>query len=89
MMNKLKKIFKYNKKPDAILSTKGPISIDGAPDEENCIHFKMWNAYGGKVIQTHRFDRIKDKVHRSMYIITDNQDIGQEIGKIITMEALR
>ena len=80
-MNKLKKIFKYNKKP---------VSIDNAaPDEDNCIHFKMWNAYGGKVIQTHRYDRNKDKVHRSMYIITDNQDIGHEIGKIITMEALR
>lgn len=87
-MNKLKKIFKYNKKPDAILSTEEPTWL-GAPDEENCIHFKMWNAHGGKVIQTHRYDRIKDKVHRSMYIITDNQDIGQEIGKIITMEALR
>lgn len=59
------------------------------PDNEKCLNFRVWFANGGKVIQTHRYDRHKDRTLTSMYVVTENQDFGREIDKIVTMENLR
>jgi hypothetical protein len=59
------------------------------PDSDRCLNFKVWFANGGKVVQTNRYDRIKDRSQTSMYVITDNQDFGREIDKIVTMDSLR
>ena len=59
------------------------------PDTERCLNFKVWFANGGRVVQTSRYDRVKDRNQTSMYVITDEQDFGQEINKIVTMESLR
>ena len=58
-------------------------------DYERTISFQIYFAQGGRVIQTRRYDRAKDRSHISLYIVTEDQDLGQEIDKIITMEALR
>lgn len=62
--------------------------LDG-PDGDKCLQFRVWFANGGKVIQTSRYDRLKDRNFTSMYVITEGQDFGHEIDKIVTMENLR
>jgi hypothetical protein len=59
------------------------------PDHDRCLNFKVWFANGGKVVQTNRYDRHKDRSQTSMYVITADQDFGKEIDKIVTMENLR
>jgi hypothetical protein len=41
------------------------------------------------VIETRKYDRIKDVNHTKLHIVVDSEDLGNSIGKIITMEALR
>jgi hypothetical protein len=53
------------------------------------MRFTVFKASGGFVIETRTYDRRKDESNNSIYVITENQDLGQELGKIITMESLR
>jgi len=56
---------------------------------ERAVQFTVYNANGGRVVETRRYDRQKDRSQTGLYIITSDQDFGHEIDKIITMEALR
>jgi len=58
-------------------------------DSDRGIRFTAYKAAGGMVVETNFYDRIKDRSHRTLHIITDDKDLGQEIGKIITMETLK
>lgn len=53
------------------------------------LNFKVYPASGGRVIETRRYDEHKDRTHYGLYIITNDQDLGPEIDKIITMESLK
>jgi hypothetical protein len=53
------------------------------------MRFTLYKASGGFVIETRAYDRRKDENVNSMYVITDEKDLGEELGKIITMESLR
>jgi hypothetical protein len=68
------------------LVSAGHTSID---QPERSIQFTVYNASGGRVIETRRYDRHKDRSNTGLYIITNDQDFGKEIDKIITMEALK
>ena len=68
------------------ISTAGPASID-QPDR--AMHFTVYNANGGRIVETRRHDRQKDRSINGLYIITSEQDFGHEIDKIITMESLK
>lgn len=66
--------------------TVGPAQID---QPERAIQFTVYNANGGRVIETRRYDKKTDRSSNGLYIITNDQDFGREIDKIITMEALK
>lgn len=68
-----------------------PIAVRDSddPDNEKSLQFRVWFANGGRVIQTNRYDRHKDRHHTAMYVVTEDQDFGREIDKIVTMENLR
>lgn len=68
------------------LSVDNDKSID---QPERAIHFTVYQANGGRVIETRRYDRQKDRHTNGLYVITSEQDFGREIDKIITMEALK
>ncbi len=61
-------------------------SID-QPDR--AIQFTVYTANGGRVVETRRYDRQKDRNTNGLYVITSDQDFGKEIDKIITMEFLK
>lgn len=50
---------------------------------------KIYRASGGTVIETKKYDRQKDRNFNQLHIVTHEQDLGESIGKIITMESLR
>ena len=53
------------------------------------IRFEVYRANGGTVIETRRNDRRTGDSIYELHVISTDQDIGEEIGKIITMEALK
>jgi len=63
-----------------------PAAID---QPERAIQFTIYNANGGRVVETRRYDRKTDRSSNGLYIITSDQEFGREIDKIITMESLK
>jgi len=53
------------------------------------LNFTIYGARGGKIIECRRYNQKLDRSDNILYIIHDNQDLGAEVGKIITMEALQ
>lgn len=53
------------------------------------IKFEVYRANGGTVVETRRYNRKNDDNIYELHVITDTQDVGQAIGQIITMEALK
>lgn len=65
-------------------------SVDRSIDQpDRAIHFTVYNANGGRVVETRRYDRKTDRSISGLYVITNDQEFGKEIDKIITMEALK
>jgi hypothetical protein len=57
--------------------------------ESNGMRFQLYRATGGYVIEVRSYDEHKDRTNTSMYVITDDRDLGEELGKIVTMECLK
>lgn len=53
------------------------------------MNFTVYRANGGHIIEHRIYDRKTDRNNNSLHIITDDKDLGEEIGKIITLENLR
>jgi len=69
------------------------IQLSDRPDEVRIsatgIRFEVYRANGGTVIETRRIDRRSGDNLFELHVISGDQDIGAEIGKIITMESLK
>jgi len=53
------------------------------------IRFEVYRANGGTVIETRRNDRRSGDSIYELHVVAGDQDIGEELGKIITMESLK
>lgn len=53
------------------------------------MRFDLFKASGGYIVETRYYDAKTDRTHNKLHIIKDDQDIGEAMGKIITMESLR
>jgi hypothetical protein len=66
------------------------LSVDTSPSiDSNGFRLQVYKANGGIVVETKRYDHRRDENNNSLYVITEDKDLGEEIGKIITMENLR
>jgi hypothetical protein len=57
-------------------------------DHNRGFNFTVYNATGGKVTQIQNYDPVKDKTSSSLYIITDKENLGEELSLIIMKESL-
>ena len=74
-----------SKRPrNSIVSARDSHELDGEP-----IRFNIFRANGGTVVQTHVYDRQKDRSFQQLHIVGHDQDLGESLGKIVTMESLR
>lgn len=53
------------------------------------LSFTVYRANGGYIIEHRAYDKKHDRNNSGLHIITDDKDLGEEIGKIITFESLR
>jgi len=58
-------------------------------DDENVIHFTLYGASGGKIVEAVRYDPKNDRERVNRYVITDNDAIGDVLAKVVTMECLK
>lgn len=70
---------------DRIVSTS--TSSDFA-HRQNPLHFRIYDAKGGKVVEVYRYDRKTDRENSSLYVVENNENLGDEITKIIFLENL-
>jgi hypothetical protein len=78
--------------PSPKMSRNHPIStISGRAnvDSEPTLQFKVYSAVGGKIVEFSRYDPKSDRTDRQIYIIGKDEDFGEKIAKISTLEALR
>jgi hypothetical protein len=64
-----------------------PVEADSL--NSNGMRFNLYKASGGFVIETRIYDERNDRNINKLHVITEDQNLGEEIGKIITMESLR
>ena len=53
------------------------------------MRLQIYKASGGFVVETRNYDRRTDRNATTMHVITEEQDLGEALGKIVMMEALR
>jgi hypothetical protein len=53
------------------------------------MRMQIYRASGGYVVETRSYDSHKDRHHNTMHVITEEQDLGDCLGKIVMMEALK
>jgi hypothetical protein len=73
-----------NKVSKGSLVARDSHELDGEP-----LRFNIFRANGGTVVQTHIYDRQKDRSFQQLHIVGHDQDLGESLSKIITMESLR
>jgi len=64
------------------------IEIDGPIGGTSGLNFTVFNATGGKVIQFASYDPTRDHKRVSLYVVTDKDNLGEELAQIITREGL-
>ncbi len=60
-------------------------------DEESHepMRFTVYNANGGKILETRTYDKRNDRWLSSLHVIENNEEFGEAIGKIVFMEMLK
>jgi len=53
------------------------------------MRMQIYKASGGYVVETRTYDSHKDRHYNTMHVITESQDLGDSLGKIVMMEALK
>jgi hypothetical protein len=77
---------KYASTATGLIAT--PVKIQNEIDDHPGLNFTVYNAVGGKVVQIRSYNTTTDRHKSMLYVITDKEDLGYEVGQIITMERL-
>lgn len=51
--------------------------------------FTLYSANGGTVVELRDYDSNTDRVKNILYVIPSDKDLGEQLGHIVTMEALK
>ncbi len=72
-------------------ATKASLQAASRPvgDHRDSMNFQICRATGGYIVEYSNYDRKRDEHNRHLHIITDEQDLGDSISKIVTIEILR
>ena len=62
---------------------------DRGVSDEPVMRFKVYSAIGGRIVEFSRHDHRVDRHDHTLYIINNDEDFGQRIAKIATLENLK
>lgn len=60
-----------------------------SPANSPVMHFRIYSAENGKIIEFNRYDSVKDRTITKNYIIGKEEDVGEKVSKYIKVELLR
>jgi hypothetical protein len=63
--------------------------VESVAESDPILNFRVFSAVGGKIVEFRRYDRQRDRHDVQTYIITNDQDFGERIAKIATMETIK
>lgn len=78
-----------NQRKEVAISGNNILSTRDLNIHSNGLNFTVYRANGGYVIEHRRYDANHDRNDTGLHIITEDKDLGHEIGKIITFESIR
>jgi len=58
-------------------------------DSEPIINFRIFNAQNGKIIEFSKYDRVKDRSDRSLYIVKSDEELIEQLPKYVSMEFMK
>jgi len=58
-------------------------------DTDPVLNFRVFGAVGGRIVEFSRYDRKTDRRDTTTYIIKEDEDFGDSIKKISTLEMLK
>jgi len=76
-----------SKRRSAMIQTTS-INNNNIEDGNQGMNFTVYKATGGKIIQIRTYDQRTDRSSSELYIVTDKEDLGEELAQIITRESL-
>ena len=65
------------------------LSVSSESDWGDGLNIQVHTAHGGKIITFRKYDRKSDRNNNNVYLIPDDRDFERELGKLITLEAMR
>lgn len=76
----------YNSSPSCISSRDVEASMCEA---DPILNFRVFSAVGGRVVEFRTYDRKTDRSNTTTYIINKDDDFGDKIAKIATLESMK
>lgn len=61
----------------------------GMLDSQPTLQFTVYSAIGGKVVEFKTYDKNQDRRNYQVYVIGRDEDFGEKIAKIATLESLK
>ena len=77
-------IGRVTRKPHPMLASIG----NNFDDNGDGLTLTVYSATGGKIIRVSWYDRKTDRTNSALHIITQDEDLGEELAQIITRESL-
>lgn len=74
--------------PDAYVTDGNDDDDDLRIDHDSAFHFSVIPASGGKIVQVRYYDKVKDRNHTKLHIITPDEKLDEALAHIFQMEVL-
>jgi hypothetical protein len=65
------------------------VSMSPESDWGDGLNIQVHSAHGGRIVTFRKYDRKSDRSNNQVYLIPDDRDFERELGKLITLEAMR
>ena len=59
------------------------------PEQDPKLNFRVYSAIGGTIVEFRRIDRKIDRSESTLYIIGKDEDFGEKIARIATLEHMK
>jgi hypothetical protein len=73
-------------KPGRLVASR---DVEPVLENDPILNFRVFSAVGGRVVEFRIYDRQKDRHNTQTYIITKDEDFGEKIAKIATLESMK
>jgi hypothetical protein len=64
-------------------------STHSGVEGESDLHFRIYSATGGHVMEFRKYDRRTDQTQTQLYVIAKEEDIGERVARIVNLEMLK